>query len=90
MRFSDALALKKCWDDNPPENEILAVLAQAYTTWRPLSLRRPMTHEEHMADLERRWKSGHVLSPKQMFEAMGGKPIKRGDPVPGIGPIPGL
>jgi len=76
MRFRDARRILDYWRDAPPESEMLAFLAQCYTTWEPAS-RREMTEQEviaeHRASLERRWKSGQALNPKQLLEAMGGK-----------------
>ena len=57
------------WKSNPPDHEILAMLARVYTTWQPES--RPMSEAEQRASLEARWKAG-AMNAKQIFEAMGG------------------
>jgi hypothetical protein len=93
MTLPQTYELFDYWGSYPPENESLAALLSAYTTWEPKNA-RPMTHEEHMASLEKRWKAG-AMNVKQIFEATGGvisldaqrgtKPPK----LPGIGPFPG-
>jgi len=70
MTFRQVRGFLDYWEQSPPENETLATLAQAFTTWRPGG-NRPMTHEEHMASLEWRWKTGQAMSPKQMVESFG-------------------
>lgn len=77
------------WRRHPPVHELLSMLAQAFTTWRPEG--KPMTTEEHRASLEARWKAG-AMNVKQMFEAMGGSLVGIKGPLknpPGIGPFPG-
>ena len=68
---------------------MLTILTRALTTWRP-DAGRILTPEEHQASLEARWKSGRWVNPAQLFKIWGGKGVKPGDPVPGIGPLPGL
>ena len=93
MPFPHALLILEHWRETPPENEMLAMLATVFTTWRPK--RAPMTPEEHMRDLERRWASGEAMSPKQLFEAtgghlgLGGRGTDTGPDMDGIGPFPG-
>lgn len=70
MRMRDARALSEFWQDCPPENEMLALLAQVYTTWRPVHARQ-MTAEDHQKSLEARWAAG-AMNAKQLFETMGG------------------
>lgn len=99
MSARDARAVLKYWRDCPPLHETLAVLAQAYTTWKPDSS-RPKTEAEaqamHRADLDRRWKGG-AMDARQMWQAMGnlradgtgsGQGMTGAD-MPGIGPFPG-
>ena len=73
MTFRQARDLFTYWQESPPENEILAMLAKVYTTWRPGP---PLTEEqamvEHRKSLELRWKAG-AMNPKQIFESMGGR-----------------
>ena len=71
MRISDARAIGELWVNAPPEAEMLALLAQVYTTWKPGGARE-MTAAEHQASLEARWRSGAAMNAKQLFEAMGG------------------
>jgi hypothetical protein len=73
MKISDANALTKSWVAMPPTNEVLAILARAYTTWRGVDA--PTTEEErraeHRRSLEARWNAG-AMNAKQIFEALGG------------------
>lgn len=75
MTLSQALRIFSYWESAPPEHEMLALLARAYTNWEPKSVRE-MTEGErqaaHRASLEARWKSG-AMNVKQMFEATGGQ-----------------
>jgi hypothetical protein len=97
MTLSQANKIFKYWDRSPPEHEILALLARAYTNWEPAGT-QPTTPEEHMASLEARWKAG-AMNVKQLFEAMGGRVSATAGPhgpgiippdqFPGIGPFPG-
>lgn len=97
MTLPEALSLFEYWRECPPENEMLALMARVYTTWTPDG-GREMTREEHqaahMASLEARWKAG-AISPKQLFESMGGGAMlgssANSDPgdMPGIGRFPG-
>jgi hypothetical protein len=74
MRMADARALTDFWLDCPPENEMLAMLAMVYSTWKPRAV-KTLTEEEqraaHQASLEARWKAG-AMNPAQMLAAMGG------------------
>jgi hypothetical protein len=74
MAFTDARAILSYWHHSPPENEMLALLAQCYTTWRPTGT-AAMTREEHQRSLEQRWASG-AMNAKQIFESMGGNKNK--------------
>lgn len=99
MAYRDARILIDHWEDFPPENEMLAMFARVYTTWKPGNSKE-MTAEEqqdaHRKSLEERWKGG-AMNPKQMFEAMGGAISLNAVPgekltganMPGIGPFPG-
>jgi hypothetical protein len=105
MTLPQAEELFAYWRQNPPEHELLSTWLKAATDWEAEP--PPMTEEErqaqHRASLERRWKSGHYLSPRQIWEAFGGKVtppkgaavapgtsnILRPDKFPGIGPFPG-
>lgn len=95
MTFPQAMELFEYWSSFPPEHEILAMLARAYTTWEPQDS-KPMTAEMHRESLEARWKSG-AMNAKQMFDAMGGSlsvdgscgESKKGADMPGVGPFPG-
>jgi hypothetical protein len=99
MTLPQTFELFDYWEQAPPENEMLAMLATVYTTWKPGSS-KPLTPEQHLASLEERWRSGAAMSPKQMFEAMGGKGgaigadgVMRpfgGAEIPGVGPFPGV
>lgn len=88
MTFRDARLILDLWRDAPPEAEMLSLLAACYTSWEPYS-RASMTEQEviaeHRLSLERRWKSGQALNPKQLYEAMGGK-ISSPVASPGHGP----
>lgn len=99
MTFPQYYDLCEYWRGAPPEHESLAMLLGAFTTWEP---DLPRTAQEHMASLERRWRSGQYMNPRQMFEAMrgaisvqGGPGDRQGAPLvsdgtmPGIGPFPG-
>jgi hypothetical protein len=99
MTLPEALDLFDYWDECPPENEMLAMLARVYTTWQPKSAKTKTAEQiqdEHRKSLEARWKGG-AMNPKQMFEAMGGALSLNGVPgqrmtganMPGIGPFPG-
>jgi hypothetical protein len=94
MRLSHAQQLLRHWQASPPENELLAMLAQAYTTWRPKDA-SPKNLREHVASLEARWNSGEAMNIKQVFEATGGRlsagagPVDGAEVMPGIGPFPG-
>lgn len=95
MRFRDARRLFEYWQDSPLENEMLAMFAKIYTTWKPQT-GRVSAEEDHRKSLEDRWKAG-AMNPKQMFEAMGGAISLNAVPgqklavaqMPGIGPFPG-
>lgn len=99
MPFRHAREILTYWQSFPPENEMLVVLAQVYTTWRPQNV-QPMTEEEHRQSLERRWGSGQAMSPKQMLEAFGGGNVSigrdgvfrgaDGRQLPGSHPFPGM
>ena len=73
MTLSQARKILKYWDISPPEHEILALLARAYTNWEPSA--HPRTPEEHQASLEARWKAG-AMNAKQLLEATGGMPVR--------------
>lgn len=73
MTLPEAIELFEFWDNCPPENEMLAMLAQAFTTWRPAK-KQVMTHEDHQRSLEERWASG-AMNAKQILEAFGGKAV---------------
>lgn len=92
MRMRDARALSEFWQDCPPESEMLALLAQVYTTWRPVHARQ-MTPDEHQKSLEARWASG-AMNAKQLLDAFGGSPVAvrsdgTGAPAQSIGSFPG-
>ena len=76
MRWRDARALFDYWREWPPEGEMLVLLAQVYTTWRP-EADKPATPEDHMRSLEARWKAG-AMNAKQLVAAMGGKTVALG------------
>lgn len=97
--------LFRYWEENPPEHELLAVLAIYEGAWQP-GEKQYATEEErtaaHRESLERRWASGQFMNAKQIFDSMGGKvmvktaeEMKRNpnaitpDKFPGIGPFPG-
>ena len=92
MTLSQARRIFAYWDISPPEHEMLALLARAYTTWEPANARE-MTPEQHQASLEARWKAG-AMNVKQLLEATGGG-LRLGPDSPvvndmgGIGPFPG-
>jgi hypothetical protein len=96
MTLPQVYDLVEYWQENPPVNEIAAMFATVYTTWRPAA--KPMTHAEHMESLERRWASGQAMNIKQMYEALGGNLSGHGpsgqaiapEQMPGIGPFPSL
>jgi hypothetical protein len=92
MTLSQARRIFRYWESSPPEHEMLALLAGAYTTWKPANA-RGMTPEQHRASLEARWKAG-AMNVRQLFEATGGglrlspdAPVING--MGGIGPFPG-
>jgi hypothetical protein len=97
MTLPQVYDLFEYWQNAPPDNEMLAMLAAAFTTWRPNT--KPMTDEEHQASLEARWKAG-AMNVKQMYEMMGGvlsQGVSQGDvtpmtgaQMPGIGPFPAM
>lgn len=105
MTLPQAEELFSYWRTNPPEHEALAIWLRSATTWEPPPT--PMTEEErqaaHRESLERRWKSGHYMNPKQIWESLGGKVtpprgsvvvdsnqnIMTPDKFPGVGPFPG-
>lgn len=70
MRWRDARALFDYWREHPPEGEMLAMLAQVYTSWRP----KEETPESHRQSLEARWKAG-AMNAAQLVAAMGGKAV---------------
>ena len=70
MTFRQVRGFFEYWEEWPPENETLAILAQSFTTWRPGG-NRPITPEEHQRSLEQRWASG-AMNAKQILESMGG------------------
>ena len=106
MTFLDARILFDHWLEVPPENEMLARLAQAYTTWRPQRAdRRKLTEEEiqeeNFRSVQERWRTGQSMSPKQMIEAFGGAGAVNvgkdgvfrsatGQAIPGVKPFPGV
>lgn len=73
MRRSEARSITDYWKECPPENEMLALLAQVYTTWRPSSILN-MTEEERMVEhrksLQRRWDAG-ALSAQDLVRGGG-------------------
>ena len=74
MRLSDARAIAELWKEAPPEAEMLAILAQVYTSWRPggKELTEAEQQRRHRASLEARWNAGSAMNVKQLFEAMNG------------------
>lgn len=89
--------------DFPPEGEMMAFFARAYTSWEPpsrMNLTEEEVEREHRASLERRWNSGQAMSPKQILEAFGGGRVgidsdgifrdAQGNPIPGSHPFPGM
>jgi len=95
MTLPEVYRLFEYWKRNPPEHELVAMMARVYTTWRP-EVDGPQSEAEHRASLEARWKAG-AMNVKQIYEAMGGV-LKMGggssnpippDKFPGIGPFPG-
>lgn len=95
MTFVEVLDLFEYWRSFPPEHEMMAMFARVFTTWQPANA-RAMTPEEHMRSIEERWAAG-AMSPKQLFETMGGAISLDGSRgagltgrnLPGIGPFPG-
>jgi len=91
MRFRDAVQILIYWQDAPPEQELLAIMARYRNPKKQLS-----PEEEQKQSLEARWKSG-AMNPKQFFEATGGLISLKGETgigttgpkLPGIGPFPG-
>lgn len=96
MTPADARALLEHWQECPPENEMLAILARVYTTWRPAAA-KPQTVAEHRASLEARWNNG-AMNAEQLFKATGGAlslvagavAPRTGVKMPGIGDFPGI
>jgi len=92
MTLPQATDLFEYWETNPPEPELLAILAVAQTTWRPET--GPKTPQEHLAQLEALWKSGGAMSPMDMAAMRGLTPIKgkptQADLGGGIGDFPGM
>lgn len=72
MTLPQVTELFDYWRDHPPENELVAVLAQCFTSWKPRA-GQAKTPEEHMRSLEARWQSG-AMNVKQLFEGAGGGP----------------
>jgi hypothetical protein len=66
MGWLDARALVEFWRECPPQDEALAILAQAFTTWRP-----PQSADDHQRSLEARWQGG-AMNAAQLLAAMGG------------------
>ena len=95
MTLGQARELFAYWRLVPPAHEMIAMLAQIYTTWRPEGAAAAPKSEteiiiEHRKSLEERWAAG-ALNVKQMFEATGGR-IGRGTGganMGGIGLFPG-
>jgi hypothetical protein len=99
MTLPQYLDLCNYWRRWPPEHELCAMFAYAYTTWDPDEATVDDPAERQRLSLERRWAAG-AMNPQQMFEAMGGvlthngmrdpnaKPIDPRD-MPGVGPFPG-
>lgn len=87
MTLPEALELLEYWRDSPPENEMLQMLAQVYTTWRP----QAMTAGDHQRSLEERWRAG-AMNAKQLVEAFGGTAAMRMDgtaaPASAVGGFP--
>jgi hypothetical protein len=73
MRMSEARAITDFWCDCPPEGEMLALLAEVYTTWRPAS-RRVSDAASHRRSLEERWAAG-AMNAKQLLAVSGGAPV---------------
>ena len=99
MTFPEVYQLFDYWRGAPPEHELAAMLARAFTTWDPGEdwerIEDPVKRAvAHRASLERRWKSGNFVSPEQLFKSMGGARIAQhngrdpGD-MPGVGRFPG-
>lgn len=91
MTLPQAMSLFEYWEECPPENEMLALLARVYTTWKP-KVSTDDAEQRHRKSLEARWKAG-AMNAKQLFEAMGGasalsNPNDPGD-MPGVGRFPG-
>lgn len=85
MTFADAQDLFRYWTKWPPESESAAYVAMAHG-WRPAQ--RPATDEDIASEMARGYASGKYLRPDQLASMYGIKPIKPGDPVPGVGPLP--
>jgi hypothetical protein len=101
MPFRDVRHILEYWMERPPEHEMLITLAIQHFGWRPPT--KPLTEAEviaaHRKSLEQRWAAG-AMNPKQLYEAMGGRPMTTDGTVaegaafdfnnpPGIGPFPG-
>lgn len=74
------------WQHNPPEHEMLAMLARVFTTWKPEAASDGTAESEaaHRASLEARWNAG-VMNAAQMLERF----KQTGGRVEGVGPAAG-
>lgn len=87
MTLSHAREILDFWQEYPPENEMLCLLAQVYTTWKP---KGEMTAQDHQRSLEARWAAG-AMNPQQILAAMGGtggEMTMDGRVVPDVTPLP--
>ena len=70
MNFPEVARLYAYWEEAPPVAELLAMLAGAFTTWKPkaknLTPNDPAFQAEHRKSLEKRWARGAV-NPAQLF-----------------------
>ena len=68
MSFPHAIDILDYWQQHPPENEVISLMAQVYTTWRPDA---DPANVDPEASAKRQWAAG-AMNPKQLFEALGG------------------
>jgi hypothetical protein len=73
MTFPEVYRLFEYWCANPPENEMLAMLARVYTTWKPPE--PELARDDHQKSLEARWNAGAMNAEDMLalFKHTGGR-----------------
>jgi hypothetical protein len=78
MTFPRAMELFRYWEKHPPIHECAGIALRIWTTFGKGEAKAP-TIQEIQKSLEERWNAG-AMSPKQMFELFGNKPVQAGGP----------